>query len=252
MWDSKLQQCRRAGRAAVNGWLSIPCGFSAEVMARQGWDSLVVDMQHGLIDYPAATAMLTAISTTEVTPLVRVPWLDEGIVMKMLDAGAHGIICPMVNTRDDAERLIAAARYPPLGARSFGPIRAGLIGGADYHARANDSVLVLAMIETKQAVENADAILSTPGLDGVYIGPADLACSLGCEISFTPTAKPVVNAIDRILAAAKTHHLLAGVHTGSADYARAMIKKGFDLVTVMSDARLIAAGAEAVLREMRA
>ena len=252
MWDSKLQQRRRAGECAINGWLSIPCGFSAEVMAHAGWDSLTVDMQHGLVDYRAATAMLTAISTTEVAPLVRVPWLEEGILMKALDAGAHGIICPMVNTPEDAARLVAATRYPPLGARSFGPIRARLQGGADYPERANDSVLVLAMIETKQAVENADAILSTPGLDGAYIGPADLACSLGCEVSFTPTAEPVVAAIDHILASARRHGVFAGIHTGAARYAGAMAKKGFDLVTVLSDARLMAAGAEAAVAQTRA
>ena len=250
MWDEyKLQRRLRDKVGAINGWLSIPCGFSAEVMAHQNWDSLTVDMQHGLIGYADATAMLAAISTTETTPLVRVPWLEEGIVMKMLDAGAHGIICPMVNTPDDAARLVSASRYPTLGARSFGPIRASLSGGDDYHKRANDDVLVIAMIETKQALGNVDAILSTPGISGAYIGPADLACSLGCEISFAPTAKPVVNAIAQILAAAKKHGVVAGVHTGSAAYARAMLDKGFDLATIMSDARLMAAGAEAVLAE---
>ena len=251
MWDSKLQKRWRAGQSAINGWLSLPCGFSAEVMAHQDWDSLTIDMQHGLVDYRAAVAMLTAISTTDVAPLVRVPWLEEGIIMKMLDAGAHGIICPMINTREDAARLVSAARYPPLGARSFGPIRAFLTGGADYPKHANEEVLVLAMIETKQAVENADEILSMPGLNGAYIGPADLACSLGCEISFTPTAKPVVEAVEHILATAKKHGVLACFHTGSPDYARAMMEKGFDLVTVMSDARLMAAGAEAALTQTR-
>lgn len=252
MWDGELQQRRREGRCAINGWLSLPCGFAAEVMARQGWDSLTIDMQHGLIDYPAATAMLTAVSTTSVTPLVRVPWLEEGIIMKMLDAGAHGVICPMINTRADAERFAAAVRYPPQGARSFGPIRAQLIGGGDYHQHANDSILALAMIETKEAVANAEEILSVAGIDGVYIGPADLACSLGCEVSFTPTAAAVVEAIDRILAAAKKQGVFAGIHTGSADYARAMSEKGFDLVTVMSDARLMAAAAKQAVSQARA
>lgn len=250
MWNSKLQIRRRAGQCVVNGWLSIPCGFSAEVMAHCGWDSLTIDMQHGLVDYQTATAMLTAISTTNVAPLVRVPWLEEGIIMKALDGGAHGVICPMVNTREDAMRLVAAARYPPLGRRSFGPIRA-LFGHADYHQQANDSVLVLAMIETQEALQNLEQILSVNGLDGVYIGPADLACALGCEISFTPSAPPVVAAIDAILAAAKKHGMFAGMHTGSAQYANAMMSKGFDMVTVLSDARLITTAATAVLKEMQ-
>lgn len=251
MWDENLQQRRRDGHSIINGWLSIPCGFTAEVMAKQGWDSLTIDMQHGLIDYQSAVAMLTAISTTSVTPLVRVPWLEEGIIMKMLDAGAHGIICPMVNNRSDAMRLVAAARYPPIGERSYGPIRAQLVGGEDYHQRANDSILVLAMIETKQAVENADEILSVPGLDGVYVGPADLACSLGCTPSFTPDAPPVTEAIARILTAAKKHNVFAGIHTGSAEYAQKMLALGFNLVTVMSDARLMVAAAKKVLLQTR-
>lgn len=252
MWDSKLQNRRREGQCVVNGWLSMPCAFSAEIMANQNWDSLTIDMQHGLIDYHTATLMLTAISTTHVAPLVRVPWLEEGIIMKMLDAGAHGVICPMVNTLADAKRFVAAARYPPLGARSFGPIRAQLVGGADYHKCSNDSVLALAMIETKQALENVDEILSVPGLDGVYIGPADLACSLGHEISFTPTAGEVVDAIDHILSAAKKHNVFAGIHTGSAEFALSMSDKGFNLVTVLSDARLMASSAQAVLEQMHA
>ena len=220
-------------------------------MARQGWDSLTIDMQHGLVDYQAATAMLTAISTTATAPLVRVPWLEEGIIMKMLDAGAHGVICPMINTRQDAERLVAAARYPPLGARSFGPIRALLCSGEDYHQRANDSVLVLAMIETREAVKNADEILSVPGLDGVYIGPADLSCSFGCVPSFTPDAPPVTQAIEHILAVAQKKGVFAGIHTGTPEYAKKMMAQGFNLVTVLSDARLLAAGAKTVLIQTR-
>ena len=251
MRDNKLRNVWRRQQCAVNGWLAIPSGFSAEVMAHQGWDSLTIDMQHGLVDYAAATRMLTAIATTGTEALVRVPWLEEGIIMKMLDAGAGGVICPMVNTRDDAERLAAATRYPPQGKRSFGPIRAQFHFGADYHQHANDSVVVLAMIETAEALENAERILSTPGLDGMYIGPADLASSLGCEISMTPTAAPVVKAIDELLALARRRKVRAGIHTGSAQYAAAMRDKGFDMVTVLSDARLMAAGAQTVIATMK-
>ncbi len=251
MRTNRLRDIWRAGGCGINGWLSIPSGFSAETMAHQGWDSLVVDMQHGLADYQAMTAMLTAISTTKTEPLVRPPWLEEGCIMKALDAGASGIICPMINTRADAERLVAAVRYPPLGGRSFGPIRALLTYGDDYHANANDFVVVLAMIETRQALDNVDDILSVPGLDGAYIGPADLASSLGCEISFAPTAAPMVEAIDTILAAARRHGVRAGMHTGSPEYAAEMRTKGFDLVTVHSDARLMAIGSQAVLSALK-
>ena len=132
MRANRIREIWQAAATAVNGWLAIPNSFSAETMAHQGWDSLTIDMQHGVVDYQAAVAMLTAISTTPVTPMVRVPWNDPGTIMKMLDAGAYGVICPMVNTREDAETFVAAAHYPPLGSRSFGPIRALLYGGADY------------------------------------------------------------------------------------------------------------------------
>ena len=109
MRENRIRTMWAAGKAVVNGWLAIPNVFSAETMAHAGWDALTIDMQHGVVDYDAALAMLTAISTTSVAPVVRVPWLDPGIIMKMLDAGAYGIICPMVNTRADAERFVSRA-----------------------------------------------------------------------------------------------------------------------------------------------
>ena len=128
-------------RAIVNGWLAIPNSFSAEVMAHQGWDSLTVDMQHGISDYQNAVTMFQAICTTSTAPLTRVPWLEEGIVMRMLDAGAYGVICPMINKASDAERFVQACYYPPFGQRSFGPIRALFSLGADYPSHANDEIL---------------------------------------------------------------------------------------------------------------
>ena len=154
MRENAIRRLWREGGAAINGWLAIPTSFSAETMAHQGWDSLTIDMQHGVVDYQAALAMLTAISTTETVPLVRVPWLDQGIIMKMLDAGAYGVICPMINSAEEARRLVAACRYPPAGQRSFGPIRALLYAGADYAAHANDTVLSFAMIETRDGLDN--------------------------------------------------------------------------------------------------
>ena len=136
--DNRAKQC-----GSINGWLAIPHAFSAETMAHQGWDSLTLDMQHGLIDYAAAVNMLTAIASTDTAALVRVPWLDPGIIMRMLDAGAGGIICPMVNSAADAERFVSAMRYPPLGQRSFGPIRALLHYGADYAEHANRDTLAV-------------------------------------------------------------------------------------------------------------
>ncbi len=251
MRENALRRIWSAGGAAVNGWLAIPNGFSAEVMAHQGWDTLTIDLQHGVNDYGAMVEMLQAISTTPTVPLVRVPWLEPGILMKALDAGAYGVICPMVNTREDAQKLIAWTHYAPQGTRSFGPVRALLYGGADYPQHANATIVTFAMIETAQALDNLDSILSVEGLDAVYIGPSDLSLSLGCKPAFDDVEPKVAQAIDHILARARAHGVVAAIHNGTPEAALARIEKGFQLVTVSSDARLIAAGAQQVLGVMR-
>ncbi|MCY1286315.1 5-keto-4-deoxy-D-glucarate aldolase [compost metagenome] len=252
MRENRIRKMWAAGQAVVNGWLSIPSAFAAETMAHQGWDSLTIDLQHGALDYADALALLTAISTTDTVPVVRVPWNEPGILMKVLDAGAYGVICPMVNNRADAERLVAATRYPPLGTRSFGPIRGLLYGGADYAQHANDTVVVLAMIETRQGLENLDEILSVDGLDGVYIGPSDLSLALGCRPAFDDVDPPVAQAIEHVVARARAHGRVAGIHNGAPAAALRRIGQGFGFVTVSSDARLMAAGAQQVMAEMRA
>ena len=252
MRDNKLRTLWAEKKTAVNGWLAIPNSFCAEVMAMQGWDTLTIDLQHGLIDAAALVPMLQAMQATPTMPIVRVPWLEPGIIMKTLDAGAQAIICPMVNTREDAQRLVQYARYAPQGGRSFGPVRAGLVHGADYATAANANTLVFAMIETAQALDNLDAICSVEGIDAVYIGPSDLSLSLGCTPVFDDVDPPVAQAIDHILARAHAHGLKAGVHNGRTDVARARTAKGFDLVTVSSDARILMAGSQQILKEMRA
>ena len=175
MRKNKLKEIIKNGKAVINGWLQIPNSFSAEVMAKQGWDSLTIDMQHGVVDYPNALQMLQAISTTDTVPMARVNWNEPGQIMKILDAGSYGVICPMVSNKDQAEKFVQACMYPPAGYRSFGPIRGMLYGGSDYGDYANDELLKIAMIETIEALDNLDAIMTTPGVDGIYIGPADLS-----------------------------------------------------------------------------
>ena len=252
MRPNRLREIWKAGGAVVNGWLAIPNGFSAEVMAHQGWDSLTIDLQHGVVDYQAMVGMLQAISTTPTVPVVRVPWLEPGILMKTLDAGAYAVICPMVNTREDAQKLVAYTHYAPRGTRSFGPIRATLYGGADYPSAANDTIVTFAMIETAAALDNLDEILSVEGLDAIYIGPSDLSLALGCRPVFDDVDPPVQQAIDHILERAKAHGLVAGIHNGTSAGALARIEKGFQFVTVSSDARLMAAGSQQLLSAMRA
>ena len=193
MRENKLRRIWKEGGAAINGWLAIPNGFSAETMAHQGWDSLTIDLQHGVVDYQAMVGMLQAISTTDTVPVVRVPWLEPGILMKALDAGAYGVICPMVNSREDAERLVAWTHYAPRGMRSFGPVRAQLYGGADYPKEANDTIVVFAMIETAAALDRIDDILSVPGLDAIYMArPTSRSRSAAprCSTTSSPGPRP--------------------------------------------------------------
>ena len=252
MRENRLRTLWKAGAAAVNGWLAIANSFSAETMAHQGWDTLTIDLQHGMVDYQAMIPMLQAISTTNTVPVVRVPWLEPGILMKTLDAGAYGVICPMISTREEAQKLVAYTSYAPQGTRSFGPVRALLYGGADYQAHANDTIVRFAMIETAQALDNLDAILSVEGLDAIYIGPSDLSLALGCKPTFDDVEPKAAQAIDHILERAKAHGVVAGIHNGGPEAALARIAKGFQFVTVSSDARLIAAGAQAIISKMRA
>jgi 4-hydroxy-2-oxoheptanedioate aldolase len=251
MRPNRLRELCAGGGAAINGWLQIPEGFAAEVMASQPWDSLTIDMQHGPVDYQAALRMLQAMSHKDPTPTVRVPWTEPGIIMKALDAGAMGIICPMINTAEQARLFVQACRYPPRGYRSFGPTRALLYAGADYPAEANDSVLTLAMIETAEAVENLDAILDTPELDGVYIGPADLSQSFGGKERVDLTEPRMVEIQDRILAGCKERKLIAGIHTMAPAYAKGCVEKGYQFVTIQSDARLLAGACQRAIAEAR-
>jgi len=252
MRENRLRTLWASGAPVLNGWLAIPNSFSAETMAHQGWDSLTIDLQHGVIDYAAMVGMLQAISTTPTVPLVRVPWLEPGILMKTLDAGAYGVICPMVNTREDAQKLVAWTSYAPQGTRSFGPVRALLYGGADYPQHANATIVRFAMIETAQALDNLDAILSVEGLDAIYVGPSDLSLSLGCKPTFDDVDPPVQQAIAHIVERATAHGLVAGIHNGSPEVARARLDLGYRFATVSSDARLIAAGSQQLLARLRA
>ena len=252
MRENRLRTLWQNDQAAVNGWLAIPNSFSAETMAHQGWDTLTIDLQHGVVDYQAMVTMLQAISTTATVPIVRVPWLEPGILMKTLDAGAYGVICPMVNTREDAQKLVAWTTYAPRGTRSFGPVRALLYGGADYPSQADKTIVRFAMIETAQALDNLDAIMSVEGLDAIYIGPSDLSLALGCRPVFDNVDPPVEQAIAHILERATAHGLTAGIHNGVPEGALARVAMGFRFVTVSSDARLMAAGSQQVLAKMRA
>lgn len=257
MRKNTIKEIWARGGAVLNGWCSIPSSFSAEIMAHQGFDSITIDMQHGLVDYQVATTMLQAISTTAVIPLTRVPWNDPGFLMKVLDAGSYGVICPMINTPEDAQALVRACKYPPTGFRSFGPIRAKYYGGGsthgggDYHHFANDETLVIPQIETREAIKNLDAILEVPGISAIYIGPSDLAMALGSEPRKGQSDPAVVEARQLILATAKRHGIPAGIHTNSTEVAVKMIKEGFQLTSLQSDDRFLMARAQEEVTAVR-
>ena len=250
---NRLKQLWDSGKPAVNGWLAIPSGFSAEVMAQAGWDSVTVDLQHGVQDYMSMVACFQAMQSHPVLPMVRVPWNEPGIVGKVLDAGAYGIICPMINTRAEAEAFVSYCRYPPTGKRSNGPIRAGIYGvSTSYQSTANQEVLCLPMIETQEAVDNLDAILDVPGVDAVYIGPSDLGFSMGLVPVLDREEPVILDIYKKILDATKRRGLRACVHCGSPAYAKRMIAMGFHLVTISNDSGLMLGAARAAVTAARA
>lgn len=250
MRPNRLRQIWAEGKPVINAWCSTPGAFVAEAVASMGWDAVTIDTQHGLIGYSEMVAMLHAMAAAPVTPLVRVSWNAPGEIMKALDAGACGVICPMINSRAECEAFIKAARYPPLGQRSFGPIRAALVAGAGYAEESNDQLLTLAMIETAEALERADEITATAGLDGVYIGPSDLAFSLGLAPMQDSQDTTVLAAFERIVASCRKAGVRAGVHTSSVAYSQQMLAMGFDLVTVGADMRWLMSGRREA-KEMR-
>ncbi|RJT32012.1 2,4-dihydroxyhept-2-ene-1,7-dioic acid aldolase [Mesorhizobium waimense] len=254
MIKNKLKQIWAEGRPTINGWLSIGNAFTAEIMAAQGYDSVSIDIQHGALDYSAVLPMFQAMRASGVVPMARVPWLEPGIIMKALDAGAYGIICPMVNTGGQAAEFVSYLRYPPLGQRSFGPTRVSFAAGANYAGEANDEILAFAMVETKQAMDNLDDIAATPGLDGIYVGPADLTLSVTdgrLSPGFDREEPEMLDALHRIVAACKANGIKAALHCGTAEYAARAIEWGFNMTTVAGDSRLLAAAAAASVGRFR-
>lgn len=239
------------GGTAVNGWCAIPSTVTAEIVGRAGFDLVTVDLQHGLIDYQTALTMVQVLQGLPAPVLARVPWNEPGIVMKCLDAGFSGVICPMINTAADARRLVEAGRYAPLGGRSFGPTRANMVHGQTYARTANEKIVLLAMIETREALANLDAILAVEGIDGIYVGPSDLGLSLGYEPTLEPSAPEVLEAISDIVTRTRAAGRIAGIHTGSPTMVKTMLAKGFHFASLLTDARLFASTLSTSLADVR-
>ncbi|MGE0723426.1 MAG: HpcH/HpaI aldolase/citrate lyase family protein [Alphaproteobacteria bacterium] len=239
-----------AGRPATNLWVDIAASVTVEGLGQLPYDSFTIDMQHSLIDRAVLPSLLQALSLGRGAPLVRVLQNDPGEIAFALDAGAYGVVCPTVETEEDARRFVAACRYPPKGVRSWGPLRGLLYGGRDYFDAYDGEILKIALIESAAGIANLDAIAATPGLDMLYLGPNDLGVSLGARPSYTPNHPAVERAVDTVADAARRHGLAAGMHTGSPAVARAALEKGYRFVSLAYAAKLMFAAAETLLDEV--
>ena len=246
-----LKALWKTGAAAHGAWLSIPSAISAEVVARTGFDYVCVDLQHGLVGYEAAVHMLQAIDLGAGAPVVRVPWNEPGVIGRMLDAGAMSLIVPMVNSPAEARAAVSACRYAPEGTRSFGPLRGFLRDGARYYGTANAEIACIPMIETAQAVANLDAILDVPGIDAVYVGPADLSITLGLPPGNNDDRPEFVAALEKVVAACRARGIVPGIHATAALAGRRR-EMGFRMITVSADQIALGDGMRAELKQARA
>jgi 4-hydroxy-2-oxoheptanedioate aldolase len=244
---NRVRTMLEAGDTVISGWLTTGSTLVAEAVARAGFDAVTIDLQHGALDDAELLGVLQAIATTDCVPIVRVAWNEPAAVMKALDLGAWGVICPMIEGADDVRRFVRACRYPPLGIRSYGPTRGRLVHGDAYASSANDQVLAIAMIETRGALEALEEIVAVPGLDAVFVGPADLSQALGGPPGADWVDGPVPAALERVLACCADAGVHAAIYTRSSAYARAMRERGFRFLSIGSDLDHMAAGMRTAL-----
>ena len=250
MRPNKIKAMWKEGKPATAGWLSSGDPYIAEVMANAGYDMMIIDMQHGMGVTPErAISCLQAISTTDTVPMVRMAWNDPKEMQFVLDAGAYGVIVPLVNTYDDAVRAAGACRYPPVGYRSVGPNRARFYGGPDYLQHANDEIIVLVMVETMEAVDNLEEIAKTPGIDGFYVGPGDLAVALGLQPGPAAAEDPRhAEACQRVVDVAKATGLVPCHHGSGPDEALRRFAQGYMMCQIGSDINMISNAAGAAIK----
>lgn len=239
MRANKIQTLWRQEKPVLCGWMNTDSPYVAELMGASGLDAVCLDMQHGVAHIQDVYPIMQAISATDAVPMVRLPCLDASMIMKVLDLGAYGIICPLINTSEEVAQMIAASSYPPVGGRSYGPVRGTLYGGADYPLKANETIIRLAMIETAQGLANLEAICQTPGLDGIFIGPSDLAIALGHRPSPEHTVPELEDAIALCLETAHRVGIKAGIFCSGGKGAKARSAEGFDFVVPSHDAYLL-------------
>ena len=241
MGTDGLKATWERGGTALGAWITLREPLAVQMACGAGYDYVCIDMQHGLADYRDVLPLLQAAARSASTPLVRVPWNEPGIIGRVLDAGAMGVIIPMVNSPEEARQAVAACRYPPDGTRSFGPVGAATTYGGAYVGRANRDIACIPMIETREAVDRIDEILAVPGIDAVYVGPADLSFSLGMAPALDTSGEPFDGAIQRIIEACEAAGVVPGVHANAA-LAERRRTDGFRMMTVSGDLGGLAAG----------
>jgi 4-hydroxy-2-oxoheptanedioate aldolase len=244
-----------AGETVFSAWCGLPYPLVAESLARDGFAAVAIESQHGLWDVAGILHGIAAVRQGGAAPIVRVPLGDFALVSRALDFGAEGIIAPMINTAADARALANAAKFPPVGERSWGPHRAMSLGGVSdmntYLREANDHVITLAMIETRTALQNFEAIIGTPGIDGFFLGPSDLSIALSDGKNVDPMSKDVDAELDRLIAGAQKAKKIPGAYCHSAERAAALAKRGFKYLAVMSDLAMLRAGAAAAMKVLK-
>ncbi len=256
MRTNQVKEKLKRGEPTLGAWLSLPSVPSARIMARLGFDWLVVDMEHTAHNPVLMADMVATIADAGTcAPIVRVPAHGVEWFKWALDAGAWGIIAPMVNTRDDAQRVVEYAKYPPRGTRSiggaFGPYGFGITDWPEYARTANDEIIVAVQIESAQAVQNLDDIISVPGIDVAFVGPNDLHAQLGLTPSTEGAEPEFVEALERIKTAALEHHIALGIFSGDGEAASERVRQGFQMISVTTDIRSMITEATRNLRVAR-
>lgn len=245
----------RAGETVFTAWCGLSAPIVAETIAREGFSAVTLDQQHGLYDMAATAAAIAAIRMTGSSPIVRVPLGDFAVASRVLDFGAEAVIAPMINTVEDARAFIAAAKYPPMGERSWGPHRATTLAGIPdqkvYLREANALTMTFAMIETRAALANIDAIAATEGIDALFVGPSDLSIALTDGTTLDPHSQEVEAALEKVLAAAKKAGKIAGLYCANAERAMATAKRGFRFLAVGSDLAFLRAGTAAQVKGLK-
>ena len=245
----------RAGETVFTGWCGLAAPILAETIARDGFAAVTLDQQHGLYDMANTAQAIAGIRLAGAAPLVRVPLGDFAVVSRVLDFGAEGVIAPMINTPQDAHALVSAGKYPPIGERSWGPHRATILAGMSdqkvYLRDANALTVIFAMIETRQALDNLEAIVSTPGIDGVFLGPSDLLIALSNGAVVDPFSAEVDREATRILEAAKKAGKIPGAYTHSGERAAELAKRGFRFIAVSSDLAMLRAGVAEQVKKLK-